>query len=35
MQQLRLRPVLAVHDPQFEDALGPALAHGEAPRTAH
>jgi hypothetical protein len=34
MQQLRQRPVLPLNDPQFEEALGPALAHGDA-RTAH
>jgi hypothetical protein len=35
MQQLRQRPVLPVHDPQFEDILGPVFAHADAPRTAH
>jgi hypothetical protein len=35
MQQLRQRPVLPVHDPQFEDILGPMFAHADTPRTAH
>lgn len=35
MQQLRQRPLLPVHDPQFEEALGPALAHADHPGTAH
>jgi len=35
IQQLRQRPLLPVNDPQFEDALGPALAHGANPGTAH
>ena len=35
LQQLRQRPLLPVHDPQFEEALGPALAHGGQPGTAH
>jgi hypothetical protein len=35
IQQLRQRPVLPVHDPQFEDALGPMFAHPDTPRTAH
>jgi hypothetical protein len=34
MQQLRQRPLLPVHDPHFEEALGPVFA-GEKPRTAH
>jgi hypothetical protein len=34
LQQLRQRPLLPVHDPQFEEALGPVFA-GEKPRTAH
>ena len=35
LQQLRQRPLLPVHDPQFEEALGPVLAHGANPGTAH
>ena len=35
MQQLRQRPLLPVHDPQFEEALGPAFAHADHPGTAH
>jgi hypothetical protein len=35
MQQLRQRPLLPVNDPQFEEALGPVLAHGANPGTAH
>jgi hypothetical protein len=35
LQQLRQRPVLPVHDPQFEEALGPVFAHAENPGTAH
>ena len=35
LQQLRQRPLLPVHDPQFEDILGPVFAHGEQPGTAH
>ena len=35
MMQLRQRPLLPVHDPQFEDALGPALAHADTPGAAH
>jgi hypothetical protein len=35
VQQLRQRPLLPVHDPQFEDALGPAFARAEHPGTAH
>ncbi|MGE3958997.1 MAG: hypothetical protein AB7H96_19950 [Vicinamibacterales bacterium] len=35
MQQLRQRPLLPVHDPQFEEALGPAFAHADNPGTAH
>jgi hypothetical protein len=33
-QQLRQRPLLPLHDPQFEEALGPVFA-GETPSTAH
>ena len=35
LQQLRQRPLLPVHDPQFEEALGPVFAHAENPGTAH
>jgi hypothetical protein len=35
MQQLRRDPVLPVHDPQFEDILGPVFARADTPRTAH
>ncbi|HUR34944.1 MAG TPA: hypothetical protein VM032_14175 [Vicinamibacterales bacterium] len=35
VQQLRQRPLLPVHDPQFEEALGAVFAHGNAPGTAH
>jgi hypothetical protein len=35
LQQLRQRPLLPLHDPQFEEALGPALAHANHPGTAH
>jgi hypothetical protein len=35
LQQLRQRPLLPVNDPQFEEALGPVLAHGANPGTAH
>jgi hypothetical protein len=35
LQQLRQRPLLPVHDPQFEEALGPVFAHADNPGTAH
>jgi hypothetical protein len=35
LQQLRQQPVLAVHDPQFHDILGPVFAQADTPRTAH
>jgi hypothetical protein len=35
LQQLRQRALLPVNDPQFEEALGPVLAHGANPGTAH
>ena len=35
LQQLRRRPVLPVHDPQFHDILGPMFAQADTPRTAH
>lgn len=34
MQQLRQRALLPIHDPQFQEALGPVFA-GEKPSTAH
>jgi hypothetical protein len=34
-QQLRQRPLLPLHDPQFEEALGSVFAHPDTPRTAH
>lgn len=34
MQQLRTRALLPIHDPQFQEALGPVFA-GEKPSTAH
>src|SRR5262245_11958303 len=33
--QLRGRPILPVHDPQFDEALGPIIERGTPPRTAH
>jgi hypothetical protein len=33
--QLRGRPLLPVHDPQFDEALGPIIERGTPPRTAH
>jgi hypothetical protein len=33
--QLRGRAILPVHDPQFEEALGPIIERSDAPRTAH
>lgn len=35
MMQLRQRPLLPVNDPQFEDALGPALAGAHHSGAAH
>ncbi|MFN7981220.1 MAG: hypothetical protein U0Q11_05130 [Vicinamibacterales bacterium] len=35
MMQLRQRPLLPVNDPQFEEALGPALAHAHSSGAAH
>ena len=35
LQQLRQRPLLPLHDPQFEDILGPVFAAGANPGTAH
>ena len=33
--QLRGRPILPVHDPQFDEALGAIIERGAPPRTAH
>jgi hypothetical protein len=33
--QLRGRPILPLHDPQFGEALGRIIQHGERPSTAH
>ena len=33
--QLRGRPILPVHDPQFDEALGDIIERGAPPRTAH
>ncbi len=33
--QLRGRPILPVHDPQFDEALGAIIDRGTPPRTAH
>jgi len=33
--QLRGRAILPVHDPQFDEALGPIIERGTPPRTAH
>ena len=33
--QLRGRPILPVHDPQFDEALGDIIERGTPPRTAH
>ena len=33
--QLRGRPILPVHDPQFDEALGKIIERGSAPRPAH
>jgi len=35
MQQLRQRPLLPLHDPQFEEALGSVFAHADNPGRAH
>ena len=35
VRELRGRPILAVHDPQFDEALGPIIERGAPPRTAH
>jgi hypothetical protein len=33
--QLRGRPILPVHDPEFDEALGRIIERGAPPRTAH
>ena len=33
--QLRGRAILPVHDPEFDEALGPIIERGTPPRTAH
>jgi len=33
--QLRGRPILPVHDPEFDETLGPIIERGVPPRTAH
>ena len=33
--QLRGRPILPVHDPEFDETLGPIIERGAPPRTAH
>jgi hypothetical protein len=35
VRQLRGRPLLPVHDPEFEEALGRIIERGAPPRTAH
>ena len=35
IRQLRGRPLLPVHDPEFEEALGRIIERGAPPRTAH
>jgi hypothetical protein len=36
VRQLRARPILPIHDPQFDEALGDIIERGgEQPRTAH
>ena len=35
IRQLRGRPLLPVHDPEFESALGRIIERGAPPRTAH
>ncbi|PYQ98197.1 MAG: hypothetical protein DMF97_13020 [Acidobacteria bacterium] len=34
-RQLRGRPILPVHDPEFDEVLGPIIERGTPPRTAH
>jgi hypothetical protein len=34
-RQLRGRPILPVHDPEFDEILGPIIERGTPPRTAH
>jgi len=33
--QLRGRAILPVHDPEFDEAIGPIIERGAPPRTAH
>jgi len=35
VRQLRGRAILPVHDPQFDEALGPIIDAGAPPRAAH
>jgi hypothetical protein len=35
ISQLRSRPILPVHDPEFDEALGPIIERGGRPSTAH
>jgi hypothetical protein len=35
IRQLRGRAILPVHDPQFDETLGPIIERGQRPRTAH
>ena len=35
IRQLRDRPILPVHDPEFDEALGKIIERGAPPRTAH
>ena len=35
VMQLRQRPLLPVHDPQFEEALGPVFAQAQHSGAAH
>ena len=35
IRQLRGRPILPVHDPEFDDALGRIIERGAPPRPAH
>jgi len=34
-RQLRGRPILPLHDPEFDEVLGPIIERGTPPRTAH
>src|SRR5262249_42132853 len=35
IRQLRGRAILPIHDPQFDETLGPIIERGQRPRTAH